>query len=104
MGSVSDMPMVSGDGSREDKEIGVMRKSLESELILSARDIIPLDEVLEANDFESEGLYTEKGVVPMIEVDDKLLDKVEEGLNELLNEESRLLDLGGSGRMFDSLL
>lgn len=56
MGSVSDMPIVRGDGSREDSEMGVMRKSLESELILSARDIIPFDEVLEANDFESEGL------------------------------------------------
>lgn len=56
IGSVSDMPIVRGDGSREDREMGVMRKSLESELILSARDIIPFDEVLEANDFESEGL------------------------------------------------
>lgn len=70
--------------------------------MLSARDIIPLDEVLEANDFDSEGLYTEKGVVPMIEVDERLLarDELDRLLNELVNAESWLIDLGGSGRMF----
>jgi len=53
MGKVSDMPIVSGDESRDEhNEMGVMRKSLDSELMLSARDIIPFEDILEAKDFD----------------------------------------------------
>lgn len=41
-GIVSDIPMVNGDESRDEQsDIGVIRKSLDKEIILSARDIIP---------------------------------------------------------------
>ena len=51
-GNASDMPMVSGEESRDEhNEIGVILKSLDSELTLSARDM-PFDDMLEANDFE----------------------------------------------------
>lgn len=99
IGTVSDMPMVRGDESLDEQmEMGVMRKSLDSELILSARDIMPFEEILEAKDLDS-GLYTEKGVVPMMEVEETLLDSELLDIEKVLKDVSTLA-FGGSGRMF----
>ena len=47
IGTVSDIPIVKGDESLEEvNEIGVIRKSLDNEVMLSARDIIPLEDML----------------------------------------------------------
>ena len=55
-GMMSDIPIVSGEESRDEhNEMGVMRKSLESELKLSARDILLEDMFCEyeANDLDN---------------------------------------------------
>ena len=103
IGKVSDMPIVKGDESREEhNEIGVMRKSLDNELILSALDI-PLEDMLEANDLDR-GLYTENELPPMIEVEETLLESEELDIEKAFSDDSVLLAFGGSVRTFKSIL